>query len=93
MFDQPVYALTKEIQWWKPETFGKSSYFSLFGWLHIEKVLLIVHGEFFKGSGLNNNLSASDLSIIGAEVMVNVNHIKQARYYLQVCLSVWFMLS
>ena len=38
--------------------------------------------------GLDNNLSAGDLSIIGAEVTVNVNSIKQARYYLQVSVCV-----
>ena len=47
--DQPVYALTKEIQWRNPEEFGSSSYFSLFGGLHIEKILLVSHGELVKG--------------------------------------------
>ena len=50
--DQPVYALTKEIQWRYPEKFGPSAYFSLFGGLHFEQCLLTIHGEFIKGSGL-----------------------------------------
>ena len=39
-----------------------------------------------KGNGLNKILSASNISIIGTEAMINVNHIKQARYCMQVSL-------
>ena len=53
--DQPVYALTKQIQWRYPELFGNSKYFPLFGGLHIEKALLIVHG------GLDKLLGQSKL--------------------------------
>ena len=82
--DQPVYALTWELQQRLKEKFGKSKYFCLFGGLHIEKILLVIHGELIKGSGLESILSASNLSIVGTGAMVNVNHIKQARYCLQV---------
>ena len=50
--DQPVYALTKEIQFRKPELFGNNQYFSLMGGLHIEHCLLSIHGELIKGSRL-----------------------------------------
>ena len=83
--DQPVYALTKQIQWRYPELFGNSKYFSLFGGLHIEKALLIVHGEFIKGSGLDKLLGQSNLSITGMEnTVVNVTDIKRCRYGLQI---------
>ena len=65
------------------DTFGSSG-------LHIEKSLLTVHGELVKGSGLENILSACDLSIIGTGALVNVNHIKQARYCLQVSIAAIF---
>ena len=84
--DQPVFALTWELQQRLKETFGKSKYFCLFGGLHIEKILLVIHGELIKGSGLESILSASNISIIGTEAMVNVNQVKQARYCLQVSL-------
>ena len=48
--DQPVYALTKELQLRFPEIF--SNYFSLFGQLHIEQCLLVIHRQMIKGSGL-----------------------------------------
>ena len=81
--DQSVYELTKEIQWREKDTFGSSG-------LHTEKSLLTVHGELVKGSGLENILSACDLSIIGTGALVNVNHIKQARYCLQVSIAAIF---
>ena len=91
--DQPVYALTKEIQWREKYAFSSSSYFSLFAGLHIEESLLTTHGELVKGSGLENILSACDLSIIGTGALVNVNHIKQARYCLQVSIAAIFTKS
>ena len=38
--DQPVYALSKQIQWRFPELFR--DYFCLFGALHVEKSLLVI---------------------------------------------------
>ena len=90
--DQPIYALTKEIQWRYPDTFGNSKYFSLFGSLHIEKSMLVVHGQIIKGTGLDKILTSCGLSIAGTQAIVNVNHIKQARYCLQVVICVLFQL-
>ena len=41
--DQPVYALTKERQYRFPDLFEK--YFPLFGGLHIEQSLLVLHSQ------------------------------------------------
>ena len=82
--DQPVFALTKEIQFRKPDVFGSSQYFSLLGGLHIEHCLLSLHGELIKGSGMYEILTNNNFSIIGTGAVVNANHIKQARYGFQV---------
>ena len=82
--DQPVYALTKTIQWMFPETFGSDKYLSILGGLHIEQSALVMHGELIKGSGLEKVLAANDLSIVGTSAVVDVNDIKRARYCLQV---------
>ena len=50
--DKPVFTLTKQIQWECPSLFDIQKYFSLFGGLHIEKSLLVIHGKFIKGVGL-----------------------------------------
>ena len=82
--DQPVYALTKQIQWKYPLEF--ESYFSLFGGLHIEQSMLA--GELIISSRLPAILEICGLSIIGTDAALNINHIKRASYYLQVSLSV-----
>ena len=86
--DAPVYALTKEIQFRLPKEFGADKYFSLFGGLHIEQHLLIIHGELIKGSDLQEILEKNKFSILGTGAAVNANHIKQARYCLQVIICV-----
>ena len=55
--DQPIYALTKQLQWRFPRNFRK--YFCLFGGLHVEKCLLVLHSDFIKGSGLPEVLGLS----------------------------------
>ena len=50
-----------------------------------------IHGELIKDSGLENVLSNIDISIIGARAVVHANHIKQARYCLQVSLCALFL--
>ena len=89
--DQPVYALTKEIQWRYPNKFGNSPYFCLFGGLHFKQCILTIHGELIKGSGLENVLSNIAMSIIGAGSVVNANHIKQSHYCLQTSLCALFI--
>ena len=89
--DQPVYALTKELQFKKPDVFGADKYFSLLGGLHIELCLLTIHGELIKGSGLHEILVNSDLSIIGTGAILSGGHIKQARYCMQVAACAIYM--
>ena len=63
--DEPIYALTKEIQWRYPEEFVMDKYFCSFGPLHIEKSMLILNAQLIKGTGLDKVMSSSGLSIIG----------------------------
>ena len=86
--DQPVYALTKELQLRFPEIF--SNYFPLFGQLHIEQCLLVIHGQMIKRSGLLEILTENKFSMIGLSAVVDVNNIKRARYTLQITLCSLF---
>ena len=45
--DQPVHALTKEIQFLDLEMFSR--YFPIFGQLHIDQYLLVIHGQLIDG--------------------------------------------
>lgn len=59
----------------------------MFGGLHIEKLLLEIHGQLIAGSGLAQFLDHAGVSITGAgNVALNVSQITSARYLLQVCL-------
>ena len=83
--DQPVFALSKELQLRLPLIFGHDKYLSLLGDLHIEQSLLVMHGDLIKGSGLDTVMQHSNLSTIGGtSALVDVNHIKRSRYCLQV---------
>ena len=88
--DQPVYALTKTIQWMYPETLGSGKYLSILGGFHIEQSALVMHGEIIKGSGLEKSFSSNDISIIGTSAVVDVNNIKRTRYCLQVAACALF---
>ena len=78
--DQPIYALSKIIQWKYPE-FAFPKYFALFGGLHIEKELLITNGHLVAGTGLNKILGDTSIGTAGLQTTtVDVNPIHKARY-------------
>ena len=87
--DQPVYALTKELQFRHPEMF--SQFFPIFGQLHIEQSLLVFHGQLIERSGLVQILTENKSFMIGLSVVVDVNNIKRARYTLQIALCALFI--
>ena len=80
---QPIYALSKIIQWNYPEfTFPK--YHALFGALHIEKKLLIANGHLVAGTGLDEILGDKSIDTAGLQTAtVDVNHIHKSRYSVQ----------
>ena len=78
-----------------------SNYFALFGQLHIEQALHVVHGISIKGFELREILTQNKFSTIGLGAAADVNSIKRARYTLQLslcalftmlCLRCWKML-
>ena len=82
--DQPIYALSKIIQWTIPHKFSFPNYFPIFGCLHIEKALLISNEHLVRGIGLNDILGDSSIDTIGLQTTsVDVNHIHKARYSVQ----------
>ena len=64
--DQPVYALTKELIFRFPD--------EVFGQLHIEQCILVIHGQLIKGSGLLEILTENKFSMIGLSAVVDVKH-------------------
>ena len=63
----------------------------MFGGLHIEQSLLVLHGQLIKGSGLMKILKLQQLSTIQFSAVVDVNSIKRATYCIQVTLSTFYI--
>ena len=76
--DQPVHALTKEIQFLDLEMFSR--YFPIFGQLHIDQYLLVIHGQLIDGWGLVQILTEHKFSMIGLSAIVDKNNVMRARY-------------
>ena len=57
-FDQPLYAIAKQIQWKWPEVYGEDK-FVKFGGLHIEMAALKTIGDWLQGSGWTTSSSPS----------------------------------
>ena len=87
--DQPVFALTRELQFRFSKMF--QNYFPLFGELHIEQSLLVLHGQLIEGSGLMEILNLQKLSTIGLSAVAHKNSIKRAAYFIQVTLSTLYI--
>ena len=60
--DQPIYAISKHLQLIYPDQYGLHKYLPMFGGLHIEKLLLELHGQIIAGNGLPEILDISKLS-------------------------------
>ena len=83
--DQPVLALTKELQFRFPKMF--QNYILFLGGIHIEQSLLVLNVQLIKGSGLMEILNLQKLSTIGLSAVVDVNSKKRATYCIEVTLS------
>ena len=59
-------------------------YFALFGGLHIEKAMLVAHGNLIRSSGLEDFLGDQQIETIGLQTAaLDVNHIHRGRYVIQ----------
>ena len=90
--DPTIYKLSKEFHWRFRNRFGPEKYFCLFGSLHLEKSILLPCGSRIEGSGLDN-MASCGLSIVGTDSLVSVNHIKRARYWIQVACVMFSLLT
>ena len=78
--DQPIYALSKTIQWEYSEL-AFSKCFALFGAIYIEKEILIATGHLVAGTGLKGILGDTSIYMVHLQTAsVDVNHIHKARY-------------
>ena len=80
-FDQPLYALAKQIQWHWPEKFGEDKFFVMMGGLHIEMAALRMLGHWLDGSGWVQCLVNAGVATAGiADSFIQASHVKRTRY-------------
>ena len=93
--DQPVYALSKQVQWLYPHKYGDHSIFMMMGPLHIEMTFLNTIGDWLESSGWVEILVQGDISTPGrADSFLKGNHPKRSRYAHQItCASLSILMQ
>ena len=86
--DQPLYAISKQLQWQHAEL-DESKVIVMMGGLHIEMAIQSMIGHILKGSGWTEMLADSNLTTEGrADAMTGSGHVKRTRYGHQVTVNV-----
>ena len=92
--DQPLYALSKQIQWNCPQTFGEHQFVFVLGGLHIELAGLKTLGDWLDGSGWTTALQNGNIASSGkAEADLHASHITRARHAHQVTAACLYILQ
>lgn len=92
-FDQPLYALAKQIQWNWSNKFGEKQFVLILGGLHTEMAALKTVGDFLDGSGWTTALVNAGITSAGkADSMLHASHVTRTRYAHQVTASTLYIL-
>ena len=87
-FDQPLFALTKQIQWKWPKTHGEGKLVVMFGGLHIEMAALKTLGDWLQGSRWTPALSQAEIATVGTtDSFLLASHITRTRRAQQITAS------
>ena len=79
-FDQPLYAIAKQIQWNWPNLYGEDKLVIMFGGLHIEMASFKVLGEWLEDSGWTHALIQADIASAGtADSFLKASHVTKTR--------------
>lgn len=80
-FDQPLYAIAKQIQWHWPQIYGEEHFVVMMGGLHIEMASLKMLGKWMDGSGWVQCLVNAGVATSGvADAFIGASHVKRTRY-------------
>ena len=92
-FDQPLYAIAKQIQWQWSNSHGEKHYVIMFGGLHVEMTALKAIGKWLEDSGWTSALIQSGVASPGkADSFLKASHVSRTRHVHQVTASVLHML-
>ena len=93
-FEQPLYAIAKQILWKWPDVYGEEEFVIMLGGLHIEKAALSTVGDWLKGSVWTSALVQADVTTPGtADSFLKVSHITRTRRAHQISLTSLFILK
>lgn len=93
-FDQPLYAIAKQIQWTWPEKYGEDQFVVFFGGLHIEMAALRTLGDWLKGSGWSQALVQAGITTAGtADSFLKAAHVTRTRRAHQVTAAALYTLQ
>lgn len=77
-FDQPLFAIAKQIQWTWPELYGENVYTVMLGGLHTEMALWSALGDILDGSGWTNVLVEAGIAKSGtADSFLSAAHLSR----------------
>ncbi len=93
-FDQPLFALAKQIQWQWPEKYGEEKIVVMFGGLHIEMAALKTVGDWLEGSGWAEALVQAQIVTVGmADSLKKASHVMRTRRAHQVTVAALYILQ
>ena len=79
--DQPMYAITKKVQWTWPNEIGEDHFVVVLGGLHTEMAFMSMIGDVLEGSGWVDTLIKSGLGSPGVvESFLSSPHVKRTQY-------------
>ena len=80
-YDQPLYALAKQVQWQWPGMFGETRFVIMMGGLHVEMACLRMLGHWLEGSGWVQCLVVSGMTTSGvADSFIHASNVKRTWY-------------
>jgi len=93
-FDQPLFALAKQIQWKWPEKYGEDKLVVMFGGLHIEMAALKTIGDWLQGSGWAQALVQAEIATAGtADSLYRAVHVMRTRRAHQITAAALYILQ
>ena len=93
-FDQPLYAIAKQVQWNWPDMFGEDQFVVMLGGLHIEMASFKALGNWLDGSGWTDVLVQAEVAKSGtADSFLKASHITRTRHAHQATAATLFILQ
>jgi len=93
-FDQPLFAIAKQIQWNWPASHGENQFVIMLGGLHIEMAAFKVLGNWLDGSGWMSIIANAGVTSTGvADSFIKASHLTRTRRAHQITAASLYILQ